>query len=186
MKNDLIYTKKIETGRCIITLYWKESPEFKLIKIDLFDKAKLNFDENKFSDNCYKEHEKIKELEDSIVNYFKNKKSLKLNLQDFDFSKCTRFSKKVLTTLAKIPYGSITTYKRLAELSGYSGACRAVGAVMAKNPFPLLIPCHRVIKSDLCIGEFGPGSDLKRALLCHETSENVFVGSKLKDKNFLM
>ncbi len=186
MKNGLIHSKRIEIGRCLIVLYWKEKPEFKLTKINLFAKAKIDYKEEMIPDGCHKEHKKIRELKDSIVNYFKEKKPLIFSLQDFDFSECSGFSKKVLTTLWGIPFGRITTYKMLAELSGFPGACRAVGSVMAKNSFPLLIPCHRVIKSDLSIGEFGPGRELKKILLCHETSKNAIDEYTLKNKSLLM
>jgi len=177
-----LYAKKIEIGRCFIILYWTEMPEFKLIKIDFFDKAKIGLKKDKIFNFCRKENKRIRELGNSIVDYFKKRKPLKFNLQDFDFSGCSKFSKQVLIALTKIPFGKITTYKRLAELAGFPKACRAVGSVMAKNPFPLLIPCHRVIRTDLSIGKFGPGSELKRFLLCHEISEKAFDEHTLKDR----
>lgn len=184
MKRDLIYAKKIETKRCLIILHWREKPEFKITKIYLFDKAKIGSDENgKVPDICHTKNKKIKNLENSIIDYFRERKPLKFRLQDFDFGECTEFSKKVLTTLATIPFGKVTTYKKLAELSGFPGAYRALGSVMAKNPFPLLIPCHRVIRSDICLGEFGPGRELKKILLCHEIPEKALEGldSKLNE-----
>ena len=186
MKNDLIYSKKIETGRCFIILYWKEAPEFRLTKIGLFDKTKIAHKKDIIPSGYYKEHKKIKKLEGSIISYFKERKPLEFSLQDFDFGECSGFSKKVLAALAEIPFGRIATYKTLAELSGFPGACRAVGSVMAKNSFPLLIPCHRVIKSDFSIGEFGLGRELKRFLLCHETSTNAFDEYTLKNEELLM
>ena len=80
------------------------------------------------------------------------------------------FQGKVLSALLKVPYGKTISYAELARLSGHPGACRAVGNVMAKNPLPLFIPCHRVIKSDGSLGNFGGGIGLKRRLLELEAS----------------
>ena len=57
------------------------------------------------------------------------------------------------------------TYGGLAAAVGVPGGARAVGNVMAGNPFPLVIPCHRVIRSDGSLGGFGGGLPMKRALL---------------------
>jgi O-6-methylguanine DNA methyltransferase len=75
------------------------------------------------------------------------------------------FSGKVLTALSRVPYGRVISYSDLAARAGFPGAARAVGTVMAKNPLPLLIPCHRVIKADGSTGQFGGGVDLKKKLL---------------------
>ncbi len=64
------------------------------------------------------------------------------------------FAKRVLTACGSIAFGQVVTYGRLAEMAGKPGAARAVGGVMAKNPLPLIIPCHRVIRSDGSLGGF--------------------------------
>jgi methylated-DNA-[protein]-cysteine S-methyltransferase len=82
------------------------------------------------------------------------------------------FQGKVLSALLKVPYGKTISYAELARLSGHPGACRAVGNVMANNPLPLFIPCHRVIKSDGSLGNFGGGVALKKKLLILEGAYN--------------
>ncbi len=57
----------------------------------------------------------------------------------------TPFTARVLRTLAAVPYGSTLTYGELAALAGFPRAARAVGRTMAVNPFPIVIPCHRVL-----------------------------------------
>ena len=57
-----------------------------------------------------------------------------------------------------IPYGQVRSYKWVAEKIGKPSACRAVGHALAANPLPLIIPCHRVIRSDGGPGGFGGGS----------------------------
>jgi len=71
----------------------------------------------------------------------------------------------VLREAAKIPLGEVRSYRQIAEKTGNPRAGRFVGNTMAKNPFPLLIPCHRVIRSDGGLGGFGGGIALKQALL---------------------
>ena len=66
----------------------------------------------------------------------------------------TNFQKKVLQTVKEIPYSETRSYKEAAEAAGYPRAYRAVGNTMRNNRLPLIIPCHRVIKSDGSLGGF--------------------------------
>jgi methylated-DNA-[protein]-cysteine S-methyltransferase len=89
------------------------------------------------------------------------------------FDGCSEFRKRVLKAARKIPPGRTVSYKELAQMSGCPKAVRAVANVMRHNPFPLVIPCHRVIRSGGTIGGFGgkvsgPTIDLKRKLLARE------------------
>ena len=77
-----------------------------------------------------------------------------------------KYSKKVLGVLAKVPVGYVTTYGALAKATG--GGPRAVGNVMAANPFAPLIPCHRVVRSDFTLGGYGGGLNTKRRILKRE------------------
>lgn len=85
-------------------------------------------------------------------------------------SHLSNYAQKVLDCLSKVPVGYVTTYKALAKAAG--GGPRAVGQIMASNPFAPLVPCHRVIKSDFSIGGFGGGFGggvkIKRSLLQRE------------------
>lgn len=83
----------------------------------------------------------------------------------------TRFEKKVYTVVKKIPLGEVRTYVWVAEKIGKPGASRAVGNALNKNPFPIIVPCHRVVHSDGSIGKYAFGRDLKRKLL---EMENAF------------
>ncbi|MDL2271283.1 MGMT family protein, partial [Methanobrevibacter sp. OttesenSCG-928-I08] len=62
-------------------------------------------------------------------------------------------------------YGSTNSYGELAELAGHPRAARAVGTTLAMNPFPIIIPCHRTIRHDKSIGQFGGGVESKMKLL---------------------
>jgi methylated-DNA-[protein]-cysteine S-methyltransferase len=83
-----------------------------------------------------------------------------------DTSHLTNYSRSVLSSTCQIPVGYVTTYGALAKVAG--GIARSVGQVEASNPVPLLIPCHRVICSDLSIGGYGYGKRTKLELLMRE------------------
>lgn len=82
----------------------------------------------------------------------------------------TELQRKVLYETAQIPYGSLKTYKQMAEALGRPRACRFVGSALGRNPFPLIIPCHRIIRSDGRIGNFGAGPAVKKRLIEFEAS----------------
>lgn len=89
-----------------------------------------------------------------------------------DLSGSSPFQRKVWEMERTIPYGETRTYQWLAAALGYPLAARAVGNALAKNPLPILIPCHRVIRSDGNLGGFSGGVQLKRALLQMEARGN--------------
>lgn len=74
------------------------------------------------------------------------------------------FDRRCYTLLRKIPKGSVTTYKLLAEALG-TRAWRAVGNALARNPDPVATPCHRVVRSDGSVGGYAGGIARKIALL---------------------
>ena len=76
------------------------------------------------------------------------------------------YTQRVLNCTSLVPAGYITTYGSLAKVAG--GIARSVGRVEASNPVPLLIPCHRVVCSDLSIGGYGYGEQVKRGILQRE------------------
>lgn len=82
-----------------------------------------------------------------------------------DWSRLHGFTRKALAVCAKIPYGKTLSYGEVAERAGSPGGARAVGQAMAKNPFPIIIPCHRVLASGGKLGGFSGGLHFKRALL---------------------
>ena len=92
-----------------------------------------------------------------------------LALSKLKRSKLTPFQKRVLIETSKIPVGRTATYKQIASACGRPNAYRAVGTALRKNPFPISIPCHRVIRSDGRLGMYsGGGEARKRRLLMSE------------------
>lgn len=85
--------------------------------------------------------------------------------------KQSAFTHSVLMQLAKIPHGQSLSYSQLADLVGSPRAARAVGSVMANNHWPLILPCHRVLRSDGKLGGFsGAGLPMKSWLLHLEST----------------
>ena len=80
----------------------------------------------------------------------------------------TEFQKKVWCELQKIPYGTVSTYKDIADKTGNIKACRAVGMANSLNPVPLIIPCHRVVGTNGKLVGFAHGLTLKESLLHFE------------------
>lgn len=80
----------------------------------------------------------------------------------------TVFEKKVLKFCQKIPKGKVSTYKILAKAVGRPQASRAVGNALNKNQKPIIIPCHRVVKSDGNLGGYAQGLNKKKRLLKRE------------------
>lgn len=81
-----------------------------------------------------------------------------------DFSLSTEFQEKAQQALKSVPFGAIETYKDIAEKAGNVKATRAVGTAMAKNPLPIILPCHRVGKTDGSLGEYSGGAERKQWL----------------------
>lgn len=78
------------------------------------------------------------------------------------------FRHRVHETLAEIPYGRTMTYREVADLAGNARAVRAVGTACATNPLPIVLPCHRVVRSDGSLGQYLGGVEAKKALLALE------------------
>lgn len=95
---------------------------------------------------------------------------------DLDWRLVTGFNRQVLEATARIPYGETRSYGEVAEMAGSPGAARAVGTAMSVNPIALMVPCHRVIKSDGSVGGYGGGKNgtrLKKRLLDLENPQGT-------------
>jgi methylated-DNA-[protein]-cysteine S-methyltransferase len=99
------------------------------------------------------------------VQAFVEGRAVSFDTSVLDMSHVPPFHRKVLWALPRIPKGRVSTYGAIAAQSGAPGGARAAGQGCANNPFPIVFPCHRVIRSDGSIGGFGGGLPLKRMLL---------------------
>jgi len=116
--------------------------------------------------NLFEDNRGWENLIQKVKEYYAGKKvdftDYQLNLDSY-----TDFQKKIAQTVRKIPYGETRSYKEAAEAAGFPRASRAVGNTMRNNPLPLIIPCHRVIKSDGALGGFSGKEDntLKKKMI---------------------
>ncbi|MBN2212401.1 MAG: methylated-DNA--[protein]-cysteine S-methyltransferase [Sedimentisphaerales bacterium] len=110
----------------------------------------------------------LKGVVEDVKRYFDKKTvEFKCKINLFGFSD---FSRGVLKACSAIKIGKLISYSELGKKAGRQYAGRAVGRVMAKNPVPIIIPCHRVIRSDGSIGGYSgiQGDELKRHLIEYE------------------
>ena len=112
----------------------------------------------------------LKPLQKQIIAYFAGKRPLRLPSSVLSLLNLTPFARKVLTACGKIPPGKTVSYSQLAGMIGKPRASRAVGSALARNPIPLIIPCHRIIHSDGSLGNFSAfgGTSTKKKLLALE------------------
>lgn len=99
------------------------------------------------------------------IRVFLSGKDVTFSLNLVDWYQCTVFQRSVLRAEHRIPRGHVSTYRLIARHLGNERGARAVGNSLAHNPFPLIIPCHRAIRSDGSLGGFQGGVDMKKALL---------------------
>jgi methylated-DNA-[protein]-cysteine S-methyltransferase len=94
--------------------------------------------------------------------------NVRFSLEHVRLDLCPPFQRKVLLAEYGIPRGRVSTYRRIASHLGVPGGARAVGNALATNPFPIVIPCHRAIRSDGTLGGYQGGLAMKRILLEQE------------------
>ena len=99
------------------------------------------------------------------IQQFLEGEAVNFELNIIALEKCSEFQKSILLAEQKIPRGWISTYGRIAQNLGIPNSARAVGRALALNPFPIIIPCHRAVKSNGELGGFQGGPKMKQALL---------------------
>jgi methylated-DNA-[protein]-cysteine S-methyltransferase len=85
------------------------------------------------------------------------------------------FGRRVLEATARIPYGSVSTYKQVATEAGNPRAFRAAGNALGANPLPIVVPCHRILHSGGGLGGYTGGLERKRTLLAIETGQGMLT-----------
>ena len=165
-------------------IVWREvGSEFRIQRIFLSDPELKS--ETKTLDTYkrikVRKTESISLLGQNIQEFFKGEE-IKFDLDLLDLDKCLEIQKRVLLAEYEIPRGWVSTYKRIAEKIGIHNGARVVGNALARNPFPILIPCHRAIKTNGELGGFQGGIKMKRALLEMEGIEFSSRGKVISDR----
>ncbi|MEN6320778.1 MAG: methylated-DNA--[protein]-cysteine S-methyltransferase [Syntrophaceae bacterium] len=156
-----------------VGIVWKrESGTPTIVKIS-FHVESMGMDErirHSFPNARRDSHNDIETISEKILKYMAGN-IVEFSLSILDMGICSEFQKGVLNQTWMIPRGKVSTYGWLAGKLGMPKAARAVGTALATNPFPLVIPCHRVIRSDGSLGGYGGGLKMKKALLSMEGIE---------------
>lgn len=170
----VLYTLECDIGT--LYCYFSEKGLFQMllenkICVSNFQKKDIKVIDIKNAPKKLKEFSKLnfQILKEEINKYFAGK--LKKFSVTLDFSFYTDFQKKVINYLTNIPFGKVQSYKEVAKNIGMPKSYRAVGNAVASNRTLIVVPCHRVIKSDGSIGWFGGygnGKELKKKILLIE------------------
>lgn len=149
------------------SILWRESGGkskiFRIILSKNQDSA-LKLIQNTFSIACQSSNSTILHLV-SLMQSFLSGKLVEFDLNLLAFEACSNFQQRVLLAENSIPRGWVSTYGRIGKYIGINRGARAVGNALAGNPFPIIIPCHRAIRSDRTLGGYQGGVEMKRALL---------------------
>ena len=152
--------------RCILWSYAGKAPVIERVLLPGDHSAALTMVEAAEERSC----SEIDAVADRINRIFLGE-TVKFDLRAVNLDACPPFQKAVLLADYAIPRGWISTYGRIARYTGKPQGARTVGNALAKNPFPLIVPCHRVVREDGRLGGFRGGIEMKRSLLSLEGVE---------------
>jgi methylated-DNA-[protein]-cysteine S-methyltransferase len=156
----------IKTPIGVMTLFYMDHP-FCLMQV-LLPSEKKQMSITHHLEKTPGDQHPIRRIESFLKNYFKGR-PIDPPWEVMTMDLFTRLQKAVLYETAAIPFGSLRTYRDMAIAIGLPKAYRFVGTTLAKNPYPILIPCHRIIRSDKGMGGFGGGIELKKQLIDFES-----------------
>ena len=132
----------------------EKTPVKKLIHMEFLDSDRMSCDD-------------VLELGERIQRFLKGE-PIKFELDLVSLEVCSAFQRRVLLAEHGIPRGWVSTYGRISKNLGIVSGARAVGRALSHNPFPIIVPCHRAIRSNGELGGFQGGPRMKRSLLENE------------------
>jgi methylated-DNA-[protein]-cysteine S-methyltransferase len=118
---------------------------------------------------------------EELTRYFDGEE-ISFHAYSLDLSPFTPFQKDVWSITQKIPYGEVRTYGWIVWKLGGTGSPRAVGGALARNPLPIIIPCHRIVQSNHHLGGFSFGIEWKKKLLEIEGHDSVGLAKNIWNK----
>jgi O-6-methylguanine DNA methyltransferase len=155
--NDVWYGAAVQNERVVATCFSVEEPDLERIlrRLPYDVPFQVAEEPNQLLTNVLGALEEIFNGKDSESYGFR-----------IDMDQLSSYSRRVLNCTSLVPVGYVTSYGAVAKVAG--GSARSVGRVEASNPVPLLIPCHRVVRSDLSVGGYGYGKEVKLEILQRE------------------
>lgn len=179
-----LYSTSVPSAFGTLSMVWRETPAGPKIRRLLLPGERIPVDEamrTTYTDIGSLPNPAIRLLAGRIQSFLKGE-AVQFQISLIDLGHCSGFQRRVLLTCFGIPRGWVSTYGRIAMRMGSPGAARAVGTALARNPFPIIIPCHRTISSHGVLGGFGGGPKMKRALLELEGVKFSQTGRVLGDR----
>lgn len=168
------------------SILWREtggkSKIFRIILSENKDSA-FKLIQNTFSNTSQSSNPTILHMA-NLMQSFLSGQEVKFNLSLLALEICSDFQQRVLLAEKDIPRGWVSTYGRIGKHLGINRGARAVGNALASNPFPIIIPCHRAIRSDQRLGGYQGGMEMKRALLEFEGIEISKKGKVITSKYY--
>ena len=156
-RNDVWYGAAVQDKQVVATCFSVEEPDLRRILRRLpYDVPFQVVDEH---------NQLLAEVLNALEEIFNGKDSESYGLK-IAMNRLPGYARKVLNCTRLVPVGYVTSYGAVAQVAG--GSARSVGRVQASNLFPLLIPCHRVVRSDLRVGGYGYGEQIKLQILRRE------------------
>ena len=153
-RNDVWYGAAVQDNQVLATCFSLEEPDLERLLARLPEDVPFQVVEEP--------NQLLAKVLSALAEVF-NGKDLETYGFKIDMTRLSSYTRKVLNCTRLVPVGYVTTYGAVAKVAG--GIARSVGRVEATNPFPLLIPCHRVVRSDLSIGGYGYGEQVKLEIL---------------------
>jgi methylated-DNA-[protein]-cysteine S-methyltransferase len=163
------------------SIVWQESEDGPRVHRIFLSNARTSSEDSVrmgFPDANRRSHPTIAGLSEQIQGFLE-RQAIGFALDLMALETCSEFQRSVLLAEYTIPRGWISTYGRIAKHLGVENGARAVGRALARNPFPIVIPCHRAIRSNGELGGYQGGLAMKRALLAFEGIEVSEAGRVL-------
>jgi methylated-DNA-[protein]-cysteine S-methyltransferase len=170
MKRCAVFYQIIKVGKEEIGLVWDNAGRKPMVEYIYLPNPKRKLKDRIITDfpAINKIQRKIPGGIDILIAKLYSGQKEKIELSALNLSRLTEFAAKVLKQTCKIPRGKVVTYSGMAAKIGAPLAARAVGTALANNPFPIIIPCHRVVRAGGSTGQFGGGAVMKKQLLKRE------------------
>ena len=171
------YTVAVSSGFGELAIEWQDTPEGPLVARVLLPNEVTLVSADASPHSC----PAISDLAERVQRFLGGEK-VTFELDLIPLERCPPFQRRVLRAEYGIPRGWVSTYSRIARHLSVPKGARAVGNALARNPFPIVIPCHRAIRSDGHLGGFRGGAAMKRALLALEGVQVLDTGKVLAQK----
>ena len=151
----------------IIWREFRKNPKVYRIVLSNKQASALKLVQNSFPTACQSSNPIILNFT-KLIQSFLSGQAVEFDLTLLALETCSEFQRRVLLAEYGIPGGWVSTYGRIGKQIGVNHRARAVGSALARNPFPIAIPCHRAIRSDGKLGGYQGGVEMKGALLKNE------------------